>query len=86
MKCSCNAWRENIPKLDAQQIFCANQLAAPKWDGECFTYCPWCGKRLHDAEFIPVIKTAREIQEYSRIADSSSGVGWRLSLPGAAGE
>ena len=45
-KCYCNDWLESSQVLFDQQIFCANQSAAPKWEGKVFDYCPWCGQRL----------------------------------------
>ena len=45
-KCECYNWKKNIKKLDNMQLFCSNQIAAPKWDGDIFEFCPWCGQKL----------------------------------------
>jgi len=44
--CNCLYWQENIKQLTDMQIFCMNRLAAPKWKGRVFDFCPWCGGLL----------------------------------------
>jgi hypothetical protein len=46
LKCDCEGWQKNFPAIKAQAIFCALQSAGPKYDGDKFKFCPWCGSEL----------------------------------------
>ena len=76
MKCNCTDWGVNMPKLEAQAEFCANQSSGPKWDGEPFTHCPWCGLPLLVSGFVPVFRTLADIEAMEKmtqpLSDASS--------------
>jgi len=44
--CTCDGWQKGMKQIVDQAVFCANQSAAPKYDGPKFKYCPWCGGKL----------------------------------------
>jgi hypothetical protein len=45
-ECNCEEWKNSMPQITAAQTFCALQAAGPKYTGEPFQFCPWCGQRL----------------------------------------
>jgi len=42
----CSGWNKSMDRLQDQQVFCSIQSAAPKYTGEKFKYCPWCGEKI----------------------------------------
>lgn len=42
----CPGWKEGMKQLIATQIFCNNHTATPKYTGQKFKFCPWCGKEI----------------------------------------
>lgn len=54
-ECSCQEWQDSAKQIDAAQIFCALQVAGPKYTGALFEFCPWCGLRLLTSEAPDVV-------------------------------
>lgn len=46
MPCHCEGWQKNWEQLKDQQVFCAYQTAGPKYTGDRFVFCPWCGRNI----------------------------------------
>jgi len=44
MKCNCDLWLENIPKINGAVTF--QYMHGIKYDGVVFNFCPWCGRIL----------------------------------------
>jgi hypothetical protein len=46
----CDNWVAGMSEIIAQQVYCANRPAAPKYTTEAFYHCPWCGEELVEDE------------------------------------
>lgn len=42
----CSGWKNSYRQIINTIIFCHNQSAGPKYTGDNFKYCPWCGKEI----------------------------------------
>ena len=56
LECDCVEWRKNFQQIKEIMLFCQNQTAAPKYAGDIFRYCPWCGKKLQPTIKMECIK------------------------------
>jgi len=56
MKCICEDWKENIPKINSPLSFIAAsrpQMLEGLDLGKEFVYCPWCGFKLLNEDVPP---------------------------------
>ena len=49
MTCTCKDWLKNIDKLNAPWMLSLVH-GCIGYDGRIFKYCPWCGKKLKNAD------------------------------------
>ncbi len=45
-QCKNEKHNDDMKLIFAQQGFCSNQSGAPKYDGDTFSHCPFCGEKL----------------------------------------
>lgn len=59
--CKKEKHNDDIRLIFAQQGFCSNQSGGPKYDGEFFTHCPFCGELLVEEKAEQGVLTVDEI-------------------------
>ena len=48
--CTCEDWEIGVSSLNAILSLSALRGSSPKYSGEEFRYCPWCGSKLKEKE------------------------------------
>ena len=45
-QCDCEGWQKSMNLIEAAQLLA--HIHGHKYDGDKFTFCPWCGKKIEE--------------------------------------